>query len=77
MDNEFDALKPHLDTMNTTLNTTTVSKNVPEIDRHIRIVKEHARAICNLLLFNIFTNRLIYHMISYVVFFLNTLLLLF
>ena len=39
MDNESEALKPHLDEMNITLNTTAASEHVPEIECQICVVK--------------------------------------
>ena len=45
MDNEFEALKSHLDEMNITLNTTAASKHIPGIEYQIPVIKERARAI--------------------------------
>ena len=45
MDNEFEVLKPKLDAMSITLNTTATNDHVPEIERQIRVIKESVRAI--------------------------------
>jgi hypothetical protein len=49
------------------VNTTAAKEHVPEVERHIRLIKEHGRGILNTLLFKkmpqIILVKLIYHVV--------------
>jgi hypothetical protein len=53
------------------LNTTAASEHVPDIERHIRLIKERARAIRSTMPFKIIPGRMIIEMMAHVVLWLN------
>ena len=53
MDGEFVPLKHDLATAGIVLNTTSANEHVPKIERQIRVIKEHVRAIRHTLLFKV------------------------
>jgi hypothetical protein len=44
MDGQFEMLRGELATLQITLNTVAMGEHVPEIERHIRTIKERARS---------------------------------
>jgi acetolactate synthase regulatory subunit len=69
MDRNFECLRD--DTPELTLNTTAASEHVPDIERQIRVIKEHMRAIRSTLQFKRLPSRVIIEMMQYVVLWLN------
>ena len=57
-----------------TLNIATAAEHVPEIDQHIRVIKEQSRYIWRTLSFNIFPGRIFIEMILFVFLWLNSFL---
>jgi hypothetical protein len=53
------------------LNTTAASEHVPDIERHIRLIKEQVRAIRSTMPFKIIPGRMIIKMMAHVVLWLN------
>jgi hypothetical protein len=54
------------------LNTVSADEHVPEIERHIRTIKERARSVINTLPFEGYPPRMIIELIYYCVFWLNS-----
>jgi hypothetical protein len=71
MDREFECLRIELLGHGVNLNTTAVSEHVPDIERHIRLIKERARAIRSTMPFKIIPGRMIIEMMAHVVLWLN------
>lgn len=71
-DNEFEALRPGLAEMGIMLNVVARDEHVPEIERHIRTVKERCRAIYNTLPFTRIPARMISELVYNVTFWLNS-----
>jgi hypothetical protein len=69
MDREFECLRSDLP--GTNLNTTTVSKNVPDVERQIRVIKERSRAIRSTLPFKALPGRFIIELVYYASLWLN------
>jgi len=72
MDGQFDPLRADLADMQITLNTTSNSEHVPEVERHIRTIKERAHAIYNMLPFPQLPTRMIIELVHYCTFWLNS-----
>jgi hypothetical protein len=53
------------------LNTTAVSEHIADIEQHIRLIKERARAIRSTMPFKIIPGRMIIEMMAHVVLWLN------
>lgn len=70
-DNEFETLKPGLADMGVTLNVVSRGEHVPEIERHIRTIKERCRAIYNTLPFTRMPARMLSELVYNVTFWLN------
>jgi hypothetical protein len=72
MDGQFDVLQGDLANMQITLNTISNNEHVLEVERHIRTIKERARAVYNLLPFPRLPSRMIIELIYYCTFWLNS-----
>jgi hypothetical protein len=72
MDGQFDSLRGELSNMGITLNTVANAEHVPEIERHIRTVKERVRCVYNTLPFTQLTARMIIELVYYSTFWLNS-----
>jgi Zinc knuckle len=72
MDGQFDSLRGDLSELHLTLNTTANDEHVPEIERHIRTIKERARSIYNTLPFKQLPPRLVIELVYYCTFWLNS-----
>jgi Reverse transcriptase (RNA-dependent DNA polymerase) len=72
MDGQFESLRGDLSEMKITLNTVSNDEHVPEIERHIRTIKERVRCIYNMLPFKKMPNRMIVEMIKYSNFWWNS-----
>jgi hypothetical protein len=70
MDGQFEPLHGDLTNLQLTLNT--VSNNVPEVERHIRTLKERNRCIYNTLPFKHLPTQMIIEMVSYSTFWRNS-----
>jgi hypothetical protein len=71
MDRKFECVRLELLGNGVNLNTTTASEHVPDIERHIRIIKEWARALRSTLPFKLIPGRMIIEMMAHVVLWLN------
>jgi hypothetical protein len=73
MDGQFDkdGLDGDLAGLGITLNSVAADEHVPEIERHIRTIKERARSIVNMLPFDRFPARITIELVYYCVFWLN------
>jgi hypothetical protein len=72
MDGEFESIRGDLATLKINLNTTSNNEHVPEIERHIRTLKERARCVYNTLPFKSLPERLVIELIHYATFWLNS-----
>ena len=74
MDGQFDrdGLGGELAEIGITLNAVAADEHVPEIERHIRTIKERARSVVTMLPFERFPARIIIELIHYCVFWLNS-----
>ena len=63
MDGQFETLRSELADIQVNLNTVSANEHVPEIERHIRTVKERVRCIYNMLPFKKMPSRLIIEMV--------------
>ncbi|KAI2491042.1 Reverse transcriptase (RNA-dependent DNA polymerase) [Fragilaria crotonensis] len=74
MDGEFDidGYRGDLSTIGVTLNAVAANEHVPEIERHIRVIKERARSVVNMLPFQAIPARMIVELIYYCCFWLNS-----
>ncbi|KAI2499082.1 Reverse transcriptase (RNA-dependent DNA polymerase) [Fragilaria crotonensis] len=74
MDGEFDVegYRGDLSTIGITLNAVAANEHVPEIERHIRVIKERARSVVNMLPFEVIPARMIVELIYYCCFWLNS-----
>ena len=74
MDGEFDieGYRGDLSTIGITLNAVAANEHVPEIERHIRVIKERARSVVNMLPFEAIPARMIVELIYYCCFWLNS-----
>ena len=71
MDGQFEAIRGELADLNITLNTVARGEHVPEVERHIRTIKERARCVYNTLPFTKLPSRMIVELVYYSVFWLN------
>jgi hypothetical protein len=71
MDREFECLRIEQLGHGVNLNTTDASEHVPDIERHIRLIKERARVIRSRMPFKIIPGRMIIEMMAHVVLWLN------
>jgi hypothetical protein len=71
MDGQFETLRGELADLNIALETCGHDDHVPEIERHIRTLKERARAVYNTLPFQRLPARMIIELIYYCTFWLN------
>ena len=74
MDGQFDTngLRDKVASLGITLNIVAAGEHVPEIERHIRVIKERARGILNVLPFVKVPARVIIELIYYCCFWLNS-----
>jgi hypothetical protein len=72
MDGQFETLRGDLAELQINLNTVSNDEHVPDIERHIRTVKERARSIYNTLPFKKMPSRVVIEMIYASTFWLNT-----
>ena len=72
MDGQFDSLRGDLAEMQITLNTVSNDEHVPEVERHIRTLKERTRCVYNMLPFRRMPGRLTIEMVQYSNFWLNS-----
>jgi hypothetical protein len=72
MDGQFEGLIGDLSEIGITLNTVARGEHVPEVERHIRTIKERARCVYNTLPFQKIPSRMVVELIYYSVFWLNT-----
>jgi hypothetical protein len=67
MDREFECLRLELLTHGVNINTTAASEHVPDIERQIRLIEEHTRALRSTLPFKNIPGRMIIEMLANVV----------
>ena len=72
MDGEFESLRGDLAELQITLNTVSNDEHVPDVERHIRTVKERVRCVYNMLPFSRMPARLVIEMVYASNFWLNT-----
>ncbi|KAI2491389.1 Reverse transcriptase (RNA-dependent DNA polymerase) [Fragilaria crotonensis] len=74
MDGEFDTggYRGELSALGITLNVVAAEEHVPEIERHIRVIKERARSVINTLPFDKVPARVIIELVYYCGFWLNS-----
>jgi hypothetical protein len=74
MDGEFDTggYRGELSALGITLNVVTAEEHVPEIERHIRVIKERARSVINTLPFDKVPARVVIELVFYCSFWLNS-----
>jgi hypothetical protein len=68
MDGQFEFLCGELADMQITLNTVANDEHVPDVERHIRTIKERARAAFNMLPFRRLPARITIELIYYIVY---------
>ena len=71
MDGQFEPLRNSISGLGATLNTVARDEHVPEIERHIRTLKERVRCVRNMLPFESIPKRLVIEMVYYATFWLN------
>ena len=72
MDGQFENLRADLADMQIVLNTTSNDEHVPDIERHIRTMKERVRSTYNMLPFKKMPQRLVIEMVSASTFWWNS-----
>jgi len=72
MDGQFEGLAGDLAELGITLNTVARGEHVPEVERHIRTIKERARCVYNTMPFTKIPGRMVAELIYYSVFWLNS-----
>jgi hypothetical protein len=72
MDGQFETIRGDLAEMQITLNTVARGEHVPEVERHIRTIKERARSVYNTLPFTKIPGRMVAELVYYSVFWLNS-----
>ena len=72
MDCQFDPLRADIEGIGVNVNTTSRNEHVPEVERHIRTIKERARSVFNILPFQRMPDRMIVELIYYCTFWLNS-----
>ena len=71
MDEELESLRFDLQEMGISLNTTAANEHSPLIERQIRVIKKHVRAIKHSLPFTVIPQIMLIEMIYYGLFWLN------
>jgi hypothetical protein len=69
MDNEFEKVKDHV--LHATLNTPAASEHIGDIERRIRVIKEHCRGIICTLPYTHLPQIMLVHLLHHVVMWLN------
>ena len=72
MDGQFDGLRANLAEMGMTLNSSANDEHVPEVERHIRTLKERVRSVYNMLPFAKMLAHMIIELVFYCGFWLNS-----
>jgi hypothetical protein len=72
MDGQFESIRGDLSLMQIELNCVSADEHVPEIERHIRTVKERCRCVYNTLPFKKLPNRIVTELVYYSTFWLNS-----
>ncbi len=72
MDGGFESMRADLADLRITLNTVSNAEHVPDIERHIRTIKERTRCVYNMLPFQKMPHRLVIEMVYMCNFWLNT-----
>ena len=72
MDGQFDILRGDLADMGITLNTVARGEHVPEIERHIRTIKERVRCVYATMPFNKIPSRMLVELVYFCIFWLNS-----
>jgi hypothetical protein len=72
MDGEFEPMRGDLAMLGISLNITSKNEHVPEIERHIRTLKQKVRCVYNTLPFKALPERLIIELVYYATFWLNS-----
>ena len=72
MDGQFDVIRGDLADMNIMLNTVPRGEHVPEIERHIRTIKERVRCVYATLPFTKIPKRMLVKLVYFSVFWLNS-----
>jgi acetolactate synthase regulatory subunit len=72
MDGEFETLRGELADLQVTLNTASNDEHVPEVERHIRTLKERVRCVYNTLPFTRMPMRMVVEMVYFSNFWLNS-----
>jgi Reverse transcriptase (RNA-dependent DNA polymerase) len=72
MDNQFVPLREELSDLHITLNTVANGEHVPEVERHIRTLKERVRSVYNVLPFQRLPNRIVIELVYYCTYWLNS-----
>ena len=72
MDGQFDVIRGDLAEMNITLNVVARGEHVPEIERHIRTIKERVRCVYATLPFTKIPKRMLVELVYFSVFWLNS-----
>ena len=72
MDGQFDVIRGDLAEMNITLNTVARGEHVPEVERHIRTIKERVRCVYATLPFTKIPKRMLVELVYFSVFWLNS-----
>jgi hypothetical protein len=72
MGRQFDVIRGDLAKMNITLNTIARGEHVPEVERHIRTIKERVRCVYTTLPFTKIPKRMLVELVYFSVFWLNS-----
>jgi hypothetical protein len=72
MDGQFGVIRGDLADLNITLNTVAAGEHVPEIERHIRTIKERVRCVYATLPFTRIPRRMLIELVNFSVFWLNS-----
>ena len=72
MDGQFEPLRNEISSMGVSLNTVAREEHVPEIERHIRTLKERVRSVYNTLPFKSMPDRMMIELVYYCTFWLNS-----
>ncbi len=72
MDGQFEPMRGSFSELGILLNTVSADEHVPDVERYIRTIKEHVRAIYNTLPFQKMPSRLLIEMVYSSVFWLNS-----
>jgi hypothetical protein len=72
MDGQFDGIRGDLANLSITLNTVARGEHVPEIEHHIRTIKESVRCVYATLPFTKFPSRILVELVYFCEFWLNS-----